>query len=575
MPRVFKDIADVAGFKSKRLRLPELNVLVPDAQLYEILAIQPGGVIGFSDDFLGHAAHDSAVRKFDHFLRIAVEKDCDLVLSPEYSLPWDSLQTAITNNNLPDEGKLWILGCEAITPDQLRAFEAANDIVWIHEPIPTTAGRFLNVVCYLFKTTSKAGVEKNVALLQFKTQAMVDAKLAWERDRLIVGKTIYFLHNRDDHIRLVTLICADALEFEPYANNQSRMELHPHVIFHPQLCDDPRHPAIRNYRATLFMAEPSKATEVVVLNWAHQFKLDKLTSPYGGSTIYSKTDRFNRADDVLDTNHKLGLYYANWKEQRTHMCLLNYDEHVFHIRSQKVTTVGKAALANRSGPSVAALYTWEGQNNNWVISEKAEDGFKALCDSYKRNPMDWCAGADYTSVDRERLLTLSAGKLEPDTNWHQIKNLKSFTAEQDERTKRLTFVQEQSAESVEFRNDHLTRYITLQKTIISDPNHYPANIQDLKGDCELTPPRDVNEFRFNLKSKSGTHQGATGIFLDQQPPDEVEKLKDKFVTEWGREKTRRLALWYRHDEVIKCSHAPLPSISDDAEHPGSIVRNSS
>ncbi len=575
MPRVFKDIADVAEFRSKRLRLPELNVLVPDAQLYEILAIQPGGVIDYNDDFVGHALHDSAVRKFNHFLQIGVEKNCDLVLSPEYSLPWDSLREAIANDILPGEGKLWILGCEAITREQLRAFEAGNDrIIWIHEPIPTTAGRFLNVVCYLFKTKSKAGVVKSVALLQFKTQAMVDAKFAWERDRLIVGETIYFLHNDRDHIRLMTLICADALEFEPYRDNDFRMDLHPYVIFHPQLCDNPRHTAIQNYRTSLFAAEPSKNTEVMVLNWAHKFQLGPLTSPYGGSAIYSKSEKFNRTDGVLDANHKLGLYYSNWNNQHTHMCLLNYDEHVFHLRAQKVTTVGKAALANRSGPSVAALYTWIDQNSNWLISEKAEDGFKALCDSYKRNPMDWCAGVEYTSVDRERLLTLSAGKLEPDQKWHAIENLRSFKAEQDERTKRLTFVQEQSAESVEFRNDHLTRYITLQKTIISDPNQYPPNIEDLKGDCELTPPGNTNDFRFNLKSKSGTRQGATGIFLDQQPPDEVENLKGKFIAEWGRDKTRRLVLWYRHDEVIKCSHPPLPSISDDGEHPASIVRNS-
>lgn len=571
MPRVFKDIADIAEFKSRRLRLPELNVLVPDAQLYEILAIQPGGVIGYNDEFLGHAAHDLAISKFDHFLRLAVEKNCDLVLSPEYSLPWDSLQTAIANNNLPDEGKLWILGCEAITPDQLRTFEAANDMIWIHEPIPTTAGRFLNVVCYLFKTKSKAGVEKNVALLQFKTQAMVDAKLAWERDRLIVGNTFYFLHNPDDVIRLVTLICADALEFEPYANNQSRMKLHPHVIFHPQLCDDPRHPAIRNYRTTLFMAEPSKATEVIVLNWAHQFKIGKVTSQYGGSTIYSKTDRFNRADNVLDANHKRGLYYANWEKQRTHMCLLNYDEHVFHIRAQKVTTVGKAALANRSGPSILALFDWDEQNNGWQESENAEDGFEALCDSYEQNPMDWCA--EHTSVDRERLLILSAGKLEPSVKWHEIQSLASFLAEQDERTKRLTFVQDQSPDSVGFRNEHLTRYITLQKTIIPDQRNYPPNIEDLKDDCELSPPSAANQFRFNLKSKSGAPQGATGIFLDQQPPAEVERLKGKFVAEWGRENTRRLVLWYRHGDTIKYSHPPLALISDDGEHPASIVRN--
>jgi len=574
MPRVFKDIADIAEFKSKRLRLPELSVLVPDAQLYEILAIQPGGVIGLRDDFVGHESHDSAIQKFNHFLRLAVEKNCDLVLSPEYSLPWDSLQHAMANNNLPGEGKLWILGCEAITPDELRTFEAgAKNMIWLHEPIPTTAGKFLNVVCYLFKTKSKAGVGKDVALLQFKTQAMVDAKFAWERDRLIVGNTLYVLHNPDDHIRLITLICSDALEFAPYANNQSRMTLHPYVIFHPQLCDNPRHPAIQNYRTTLFIAEPSKAIEVVVLNWARDFKINASTSPYGGSAIYLKSDRFRKTDEVLDANHKLGLYYANWENQHTHMCLFNYDEHVFHLRAQKVATVGDAALANRSGPGAETLYDWDSQNDQWAIAEKAEDGFKVLCDSFKSNPMDWCTGNGYTSVDRERLLTLSAGKLEPSENWHEINNLRSFTAEQDERTKRLTFAQEQSVESVDFRKEHLSRYITLQKKIISDPNHYPPNIEDLKGDCELDPPSSTSDFRFNLKSRSGTRQGATVVFLDQEPPDEVENLKGKFVAEWGRERTRRLAIWYRHEEVIKCSFPPLASISDDGEHPASIVRN--
>jgi len=484
------------------------------------------------------------------------------------------LRRAIEDNILPNEGKLWILGCEAITPDQLRAVIAvAGNVIWIHEPIPTTAGRFLNVVCYLFKTKSKSGVAKDVALLQFKTQAMVDPEFAWERDRLIVGETIYFLHSRKDNIRLMTLVCSDTLEFDPYANEDCRMDLHPYVLFHPQLCYNPRHPAIQNYRTTLFMAEPSKTTEVLVLNWAHQFKIDKLTSLYGGSTIYLKSDKFNCTDDVLDANHKLGLYYANWQEQRTHMCLLNYDEHLFHIRAQKVFTVGKAALANRSGPNIVGLFSWNKGNDRWVESDKAEDGFKALCDSYQQNPMDWCAGAAFTSIDRERLLTLSAGKLEPAVDWHKIQTLGSFAAEQDERTKRLTFAQEQSVESVGFRNEHLTRYITLQKTIIPDANQYPPNIEDLRGDCAVSPPTAVHQFCFNLKSKSGKRQGATGIFLNQQPPSEVEKLKDKFIAEWGRENTRRLVLWYRHDETIKYSYPPLASISDDGEHPASIVRS--
>ena len=149
----------------------------------------------------------------------------------------------------------------------------------------------------------------------------------------------------------------------------------------------------------------------------------------------------------------------------------------------------------------------------------------------------------------------------------------SFVAEADERTKRLTFVQEQSAASVGFRNEHLSRYITLQKTIIPDLTQYPPNIEDLSGDCELAPPAAANGFRFNLKSKSGRGQGATGVFVDLQPPSEVEKLKDKFIAKWGRGKTRRLVLWYRHAGNIKYSHPPLALISDDGEHPASIVRS--
>jgi len=535
--------------------------------------MQPGGVIGFNDEFVGHRAHDSGVTKFKEFLSLAAEKDCDLVLSPEYSCPWASLEHAIGQGSLPKEGKLWALGCEAITRDELEAIKIRlPNMMWIHEPLPRTAGRFLDVLCYVFKTKSKAGVVKNIALLQFKTQAMVDPELAWERDRLIVGKTIYFLHNPKDTIRLMTLICSDSLEFNPH-NDDCRMDLHPYVLFHPQLCNNPRHPAIRNYRTALFMAEPSKSTEVIVLNWAHQFKIEQLTSPYGGSTIYLKSSQFNRADGSLDANHQLGLYYANWEGQRTDMCLLNYDEHIFHIRTQKVVSTGKAAPANRTGPAMVALFDWDVGRNRWVGCEHAEDGFAALCDSYQQNPIDWCVGAPFTSVDRERLLTLSAGKLEPTVNWHEVQSLGSFAAEEDERTKRLTFVQEQSADSIGFRNEHLTRYITLQKTILPDTTQYPPNIEDLKGDCELGPPSPVSQFRFNLKSKSGTRQGATGIFLDQQPPDEVEKLKGKFVAEWGRENTRRLALWYRHGEVIKCSHPPLASISDDGEHPASIARS--
>ena len=187
--------------------------------------------------------------------------------------------------------------------------------------------------------------------------------------------------------------------------------------------------------------------------------------------------------------------------------------------------------------------------------------------------MNWCVGPLVTSVDRERLLTLSAGKLDPHIEWYKVEKLGSFVAEQDERTKRLTFVQEQSTDSVGFRNEHMSRYITLQQTIIPNISFFPATIEDLKGDCEFKPPSRADDFRFNLKSKSGGAQGATGIFLDLQPRSYVEELRDKFIAAWKLENVRRLVIWYRHEGKIKYTHPPIASISDDSEHPASIARN--
>lgn len=103
MEAEFTDIAK--AFKSKKLQLPKLNVLIPDSCLYQVLAIQCGGKIEKKKDFIGHLDHSTATKKFLELLGLAVEKDCDLVLSPEYSCPWEAIGGAITQNLLPKMGK--------------------------------------------------------------------------------------------------------------------------------------------------------------------------------------------------------------------------------------------------------------------------------------------------------------------------------------------------------------------------------------------------------------------------------------------------------------------------------------
>jgi len=180
----------------------------------------------------------------------------------------------------------------------------------------------------------------------------------------------------------------------------------------------------------------------------------------------------------------------------------------------------------------------------------------------------------HTTVDRERLLTLSAGKLQPARDWQEVQNMDSFTSGSDERSKRLTFTHEQTPACDEFRRLHLARYIKLQMSVLANPAYFPPTIQDLVGDWRLQPPSSASGFRFNLVSRSGRVQGATGIFVGLASPDFVRRLMDDLLRAWNKpEETRRLVIWYETANAIRYLHPPLFSITDAGELPASITRS--
>jgi hypothetical protein len=393
----FKNIREV--FAEHNLRPPTLNVLIPDAHFYETLAVQPRGEIALRPDFIGHADPQTAVSQFSDFLRLAIEKESDVVLSPEYSCPWEVLTNAITQQSLPQAGKIWMLGCEAITPNDLRAVISAHaNVVWIHEPIPAGTGRFLDVLVYATKTETTSRNAKDVIVLQFKTQAM--GGNTFERDHLICGRRIYIWHNPQDNIRLISLICSDALTFDLAAAVDCQFDLHPYLIFHPQLNEDPRHPDISAYRDQLFGRRVSDRIEILTLNWARGFKIqDCAPSHYGGSAIYTKSPEFQLSDTRLEANHQMGLFYTFWRARRTHLCFFSFGQHVFHYRMPKTLQNVKAVLAQRTGPEMLSLRHWDAPTGAWRDSVNSDDGFAQLCGSFQQHACDYCSNAPHTAVE--------------------------------------------------------------------------------------------------------------------------------------------------------------------------------
>ena len=86
---------------------------------------------------------------------MAKQSNADLVMTPEYSCPWKTIQEIISNDVLPQENKLWVIGCESIKTDEfLSMTEGIKKVTWIYEDeiLEHVDYKFLNAVCYIFKT---------------------------------------------------------------------------------------------------------------------------------------------------------------------------------------------------------------------------------------------------------------------------------------------------------------------------------------------------------------------------------------------------------------------------------------
>ena len=423
------------------------------------------------------------------------------------------------------------------------------------------------------KTETTDGEPRHVALFQLKTIPMAGSS-TFERDHLVLGSKRYYLHNRDsDYIRLIALICSEAVHLPIDDETALQFQQHPTVMIHSQLVDNARHEDMRRYRADLYTSTCSANLEVISLNWARE----PAGTPINGTTrghscIFMKSEHFVRADEKLERNHAQGMYYSNWKKYHTDISAFNYDEHVFHFENCRPALIGAAVQLRRTGPEMRSVFRWDEHSMAWQQCAKADDGFTGLCDAYHDPSLRLCTEGLSSPVHAERLLALSSGKLLPVPNWHDVRNLPSFEAEADERTKRLTFVHEQDAASNEFRNICLTRYIRLVSEVLGKPSSYPVCIADLSGSFRVVAPQIGNGFRQNIESTSPGSAGATAVFLGAQADGDANGILRPPPISLGAGRGSPSARVFaapgclvRMSGGLQSLYQPLATITDDAE----------
>ena len=326
---------------------PKLSALVPNVDNYTVLLVQPHGQIQASIAGVRNRNRPLAQRQFRQFLADARRNQADLAITPEYSMPWETLVEAIKAAAVPAQGKLWVLGCESITYSQLEALkqDLASIATVLYEPLQPDATRFTDPLAYVFFAPPIDGnAARLVILVQFKTHPMSD-KGHFEINAMQRGTCVYQFGSAAG-LRLVSLICADVLTL---TDVHAAAIYDRTLIVHIQLNEKPRNDQFRRYREKL-LSLSGDATEVICSNWASNVKLwngrqSKQWHNIGGSAWYLKPNKFDDEDQTLCANHQRGLYYTWLKPLHSHALFFNYEPATYQLEATKVAHIGRESRA--------------------------------------------------------------------------------------------------------------------------------------------------------------------------------------------------------------------------------------
>lgn len=312
----------------------------PNGNNYSMLRVQIQGKFSFSRQCVRIAdpEHDEKCRSL---LRLAAQKNYDLVLFPEYCISYAVLRDIIADASLrPKNRKLWVLPCQGVPCDEFEIFmgEAmANESVFLLDKAWTSdqvnARTFVTVLFYCFMG-KRDGKSVLCLVPQLKTQPMGDRDCLCEQAGMSTGSVIFTLERR-----LLTLLCADSMNHNiTWKSFQKKDLLMPGLtILHPQLNAHPKDRVFSRLRWELF--EHGEPGAYITCNWAKETALYQQDRPdrivetvrTSWSCIYRKhgdgIDWWSRKDALRRENGKYRLFGAVMPAQRTEVWFsLNHEE---------------------------------------------------------------------------------------------------------------------------------------------------------------------------------------------------------------------------------------------------------
>jgi hypothetical protein len=541
---------------------PDLKCLRQDHELYKTMLMQLVGKIEYDKEGIRIADENLANAKFNLFIDKAIEENVDLAITPEYSCPWTNIEQFISGNKLPSENNIWVVGCQSIKPQEFKDLTDRHvNVVWIYDESlvqqKLNENKFFDPVCFLLKTRNTDNEVKDVIIVQFKT---CNSAEVWERDNFIQGSIFYVIENRINSTRLMTFICSDTLQNIDFNTvNEGYFVAQPLLLIHIQLNQKPFDPSYKRYRNNIYSYgnKDDYNKEVICLNWARGVTFDNENgnevefNKYGGSSFYCQTSKIELGDNRINENHKKGLYYTSWKNMKSHVSFLNYEEYVFLIENTKPSQITSLpALRNRTGPKVIRTFSW---NNQWNETASVIDGFSQVCSEIEDADGNLnCLTGNDNFMEVERIIQLSSGDLEdsPNIDWSKIINLLSFQISDTEINSRNTFTHDPDLTAKSNRKSKLNRYHSLKNKILTDPQQAPSAFLNAILKFE-TGSNSKNIYLLNLHSHDNTRKG-TAIYLGDKSFAEAKAFKVKIESLFNEDQQgKQVIVWYNNPGLIR------------------------
>lgn len=514
-----KSIVDL--LRINNLQYPTLEVLQATNNPYTALLVQPEAVVTVRDDYIRNADPGGARQLFTSVAREARERAVELLVTPEYSFPWESIEELLDSGSGPARGQLWVLGCESLALSDLgglkQRFSQWAEV--LHEPLrqPFATARYLDPLVYLFTTQSLGSdLDRTVMIVQFKTAPSGDPGNI-EATHMACGNDVY-LFGRDNEVRLLSLICSDAFAFTDELVDQHYDGV---LLLHLQLNDSPRHETYMRYRRRLYDFD-SDRTELICLNWAENITFDleegvanSKKKNISASAWHSKSMKLGTDDQHIERNHRKGLYYTRDREQRRHMLHFSYEPAAFLLQATKVRHHAvSAALSRRLGPKLTNVLRWDYDSLAWAEDNgPANDGFAAMIGDYSPR-VSFLAGWHAASpLSVERLACITSGEFGPLGKWFEAQNLTTVSlAARTEVVRRISVARDPDGKT--YREQHV-RTIDALSGIPAADLPLPVHMGDL-----------LNGYQFNWDEANphcnvlATQGGrpATLVYAGESPP---------------------------------------------------------